>query len=155
MESRSAVVPAVIAALAMCLSCGRPSVSESFVRQSGRDSLGRYCFSLDLSDSMRSNSLYFYTMIDAADCAFREMPSEMPLHVELVSPAGKHFCEDVSIVKDSFAVRSQFSWQYELPYRTGFMPVEYGEWHMAVTVAGENRFPGLRGLGMRHIKEEN
>lgn len=135
-------------------SCSEPMVSETFIKQSGREADGSYIFSLDLSDSLRSNTLYIYALIDAPESAFSRMPEELPLRIEAESPAGERYTETVAVPVDSFVNATKYSRQYESLYRSGFHPAQYGKWELSVKVLDEDRFIGFRGIGLKHIKRE-
>lgn len=133
------------------VSCGAPEETGAFVRSTGKDDGGNYRFSVDYGDSLCRYSLYFYTVIDASTDDFDAMPRIIPLEVEAISPSGRLYGETVGIDKDSCMRRSSYSRQYESLYRNGFVPVEYGQWTFRVKVIGEERFPGLRGLGLKSV----
>lgn len=137
----------------LAASCGEPAENGSFVKQSGRDTYGRYMFSIDLSDSLRKHTILIYTMIDAGRKDFGRMPELLPFSILAVSPSGREYAENAGLPKDSYSREEPFSRQYEAVYREGFEPSEYGIWKIYITVPGENRFPGLRGIGLKHIAE--
>ena len=80
--------------LSAAVCCSAPAGRETFVKQSGRDSGGRYVFSIDLGDSISVHTLEFYTMIDASDRDFDAMPAMIPLRIEAVSPSGEEYSEN-------------------------------------------------------------
>ncbi len=137
------------------VSCSEPDGKEKFVRQNARGSDGSYCFTVDFSDSLCRYTMSFYTMADVSDRDFADMPKIIPLSIRAVSPSGRTYAETVGLDKDSHIRNDSFSKQYESVYRRGFSPVEYGEWTIMVTIPGEARFQGLRGLGLKYVKEEN
>ena len=148
----SVLLPSLAACLLLSvLSCGAPAEKGEFVRQSGKTSDG-YVFSVDMSDSLCLHALYFYTMIDASPSVFEKMPDIIPLQVKAVSPSGKVYMENVGIRKDGFSKASFYSRRYEPLYRSGFSLSEYGQWSVRVMIPGEERFKGLRGLGLKHEK---
>lgn len=138
----------------IAVSCAEPSETEGFVRADEKGPDGCYSFIIDLSDSLALNSIWLYSVIDATREDFEGMPAEIPLEIALTSPSGKMYGEKVVIDKGGFIDKGMFSWQYKVLYRSGFRPVEYGEWKFDVFVSGENLFPGLRGIGVRHKKEK-
>ena len=130
----SVLLPSLAACLLLSvLSCGAPAEKGEFVRQSGKTSDG-YVFSVDMSS------------------VFEKMPDIIPLQVKAVSPSGKVYMENVGIRKDGFSKASFYSRRYEPLYRSGFSPSEYGQWSVRVMIPGEERFKGLRGLGLKHEK---
>ena len=141
--------------LSAAVCCSAPAGRETFVKQSVRDSGGRYVFSIDLGDSISVHTLEFYTMIDASDRDFDAMPAMIPLRIEAVSPSGEEYSETVGLPRDSYVRKTPFSVQYGSVYREGFVPSEYGMWTLSVKVLGEDSFPGLRGMGLRHSMSGN
>lgn len=135
-------------------SCSEPLVHESFVRQSEKESDGSYRFTVDFGDSLRLNTLYIYALIDAPESAFSRMPDIIPLKIDIESPSGIRYSETVAVPTDSFATSTSYSRQYESLYRSHFTSSEYGQWVLSVSVIGEDRFRGFRGVGFKHIKEE-
>ncbi len=142
-----------ILSLFVYFSCSEPSIRENFIKQSGKNADGSYRFNIDLSDSLRSNTLYIYALIDASEPEFDKMPSFIPLRIEALAPSGSKYCEEVGIPTDSFVKSTRYSRQYESLYRSGFNPVQYGEWILSVTVIDEDKFKGFRGIGLKHVKE--
>ena len=140
------------ALLSFAVACGEPVENGTFVKQSERTPEAEYEFSVDLSDSLSRHALYFYTVIDASADTFENMPGVIPLQVEAVSPSGRTYRETVGMDKNDCIGGSLHSKQYEHVYRSGFSPVEYGIWTVRIAVPGEERFPGLRGFGLRHVK---
>lgn len=145
-------LPVFVSVLFFFSSCSEPVSKENFIKQSGREADGSYKFDIDLSDSLRSNTLYIYTMIDAADREFEGMPSFIPLKIEAVSPCGTAYSETVVIPTGDFVKSTPYSRQYEALYRSDFKPVKYGKWSLSISVLGENNFKGFRGVGLKHIK---
>lgn len=143
---------AAVAVLTSVAGCSAPTENEVFVKRQDRDAYGGYHFRLSMEDSLKVHTLVIYTMIDASMKDFREMPDVIPFHLTAVSPSGKRFMETVGLRKDDFVRKTLFSWQYESVYREGFIPSEAGDWTLAVKVAGEDRFRGLRGIGIKHIE---
>lgn len=154
-RSAADIFRALSAVLPLCvfLSCSEPATRENFIKQSDKDADGSYRFNIDLSDSLRSNTLYIYALIDATESEFGKMPSLIPLKVEAFSPSGTEYSEEVGIPTDSFVKSTRYSRQYESLYRSGFNPVQYGEWELSVTVLDEDKFQGFRGVGLKHVKE--
>ena len=129
---------AVMAAVVLA-SCSAPMVSERFRQLSDRDSLGRFCFDLDMSDSLVRYDIEFYTRVDCSVMSFASLP-DIPVNVELVSPSGVSFSEDVFLAKSTFNVERMGTYDSRVPYRVDCIPVEYGGWKMFLSV------PAVRGL---------
>ena len=100
---------------------------EDFVKADGS---GRYEFAVDMSDSLCTYDLSFYTRLDG-----RDAPSGFPIKIYLTSPSGQTYVESV-YYDCSKGVR--------VPYRTGLVPVEYGEWTLSVSADPA----GMCGLGL-------
>lgn len=127
--------------------CSEPGQHEIFIKSHERDCNAAYIFPLDMSDSLSRYDISFYTRIDSDGKNFSAMPPYIPLEVTYTSPSGQKYAETVCISKESFTHESHFSKEYEVPYRSGLVPVENGIWEMSVTVRDEKAFPGLRGMG--------
>lgn len=133
------------AAMALALaSCSMSIVSEDFRSRSERDTSGRYCFELDMSDSLASYDISFYTRIDCGAKLFAALP-DIPVNVELVSPSGYSFTESVFLAKSSFDIGRPGSFDILTDYRVGCVPLEYGCWKMFLALPD---IRGLRGLGV-------
>ena len=134
--------------LAAAVSCARPESVEQYIGADQTPPNGLYHFSLDLSDSLATYDLSFYTRIDAGRLRMAEA-KDFPLSLTLTSPSGRRYRETVFFLVDETQRGSDFySSQYVKPYRTGLVPVEWGEWEMSVQVNGGNEVQGLRGLGI-------
>ena len=123
-------------ALLLCfaaLCCNRPPSEENFVR-ADEACRGVYAFPADMSDSLCTYTLLFYTKVDNVRDSL-----EIPLRVELISPSGQKYSEDVSMK----AGRSRGDRQV---YRSSVTPVEYGPWQVRLSPLIEIK--GLRGLGL-------
>ena len=146
--------PALLALAAFIVlvaaSCRAPQENGVFVRCTEKDVLGAYRFTVDLGDSLHSHALYFYTVIDAR--AGKGGTGLIRLQIDAVSPSGRRFSEMAGIDSGCYRYGSPFSRQYESLYRSGFDPVEHGQWELIVKVLNEEDFPGFRGLGLKHEK---
>ncbi len=148
MPSRTALWLAAL--IAAAVSCSAPASYESFVKVSGTDSLGRYCFTLDMTDSLSRYDIYFYTRIDARDRAFGEM-GDIPVEVLLVSPEEVEYGERVYIPKNAYDHGLHPSRDYEVLYRRGAVPVVPGRWQLLLSVDSAG-VSGLRGMGVRLVR---
>ena len=136
------------AVLAAAASCVRPSSVEQYVSAEQRESNGLYRFSVDMSDSLSTYDLVFYSRIDAGKQRMASM-GDFPLTVTWTSPSGRRFSETVFFgVHDKSGGSDFYSSQYRKPYRSGLVPVEPGVWDMAVQVNYGREVPGMRGLGI-------
>ena len=130
------------------VSCSRPTSVEQFVGVDKREVNGLYRYTLDLSDSLATYDISFYSRIDANRLKFTHA-KDFSLMVTWIAPSGQRFRETVYFgVFDESSGSNFFSSQYVKPYRTGLVPVEYGVWEMNVLVNSGAEVPGLRGLGV-------
>lgn len=143
---RGRVFIALFAVILGAVACTRPSSVEEFRKYSQRDSLGRYCFVMDFSDSTAMFDVSFFTRIDCRPAVFRSM-GDIPVEVLWTSPSGLNYGETVYIPRDSHSRSTAFSKEYLSPYRKGLVPDEHGKWTLALTVPLERR-SGLRGMGV-------
>lgn len=140
-----------MAVLLALVSCREPLSRESFVRASARDTLGRYAFSLPLVDSSRTYDLSFYTRSTLSDRHFKNLPDTCYYDLVLESPSGSAFGETLCFLRDSYSASSFFSKAYNIPFREGFRPVEYGDWLLYIKVYDEETL-GLDGFGLKLSK---
>lgn len=138
-----ATVLVIIAAVAL-VSCGAPIVSDEFRAISERDSLGRFAFDLDMSDSLVKYDIAFYTRIDSGEKSFSQM-TDIPINVEFTAPSGEVYSEDIYWPKSSFNTERMGTYDSCVDYRVSCEPVEYGIWKMCLTVAPVR---GLCGVGV-------
>ncbi len=141
----------VMAFLVFALSCSRPLATENFIRSSEAGAGGVYAYSLDLSDSLTSYSLYFYTRIDSPGQDSRNLP-DIGLEADLFSPSGKRYTGRIRIPGESACRSGYFAKDYYFLYRSGFVPSEAGEWLMSVRVEDRDSLHGFRGLGIRLVR---
>lgn len=74
--------------------------------------------------------------------------------VTWTAPDGGRYSEKVYFnVRDGIKGEDFYSNQYRIPYRTGVVPVVWGEWEMTVRIDSDRYIPGFRGLGL--IFEKN
>ena len=130
------------------VSCSRPVSSEKFVSVEDREANGLYSFSIDLSDSLCTYDVSFYSRIDAI--RFKEMHSrDFSLMVTWTAPSGQRYRETVYFGPfDESAGSDPYSRQYVKPYRRSLVPVEFGTWDIEVLVNSGAEVPGFRGLGI-------
>ena len=130
------------------LSCARPDSVEQYVGIEQREANGIYRYSIDLSDSLATYDITFYSRIDAGRQRMAET-GDFPLMVTWISPSGQRYRETVFFnVRDEARGSSFYTSQYRKPYRTGLVPVENGIWDLTVHVNAGNEVPGFRGLGV-------
>lgn len=141
-----ALMLAVIAAAV--LSCARPDSVEQYVGIEQKEPNGLYTYSLDLSDSLATYDIVFYSRIDMGRQRMASV-RDFPLMVTWTSPSGQRYRETVYFgVRDEARGSNFYSSQYRKTYRTGLVPVEWGLWSMTVHVNAGNEVPGFRGLGV-------
>lgn len=136
--------------VAMLASCRPPGTQEYFERASKRDASGRYAYTLDMTDSTRNYSISFYTKLD------EDFQEPIQMTVSFVSPSGREFVEEIAVSQDLLnETTSFFSREGIIRYRTGFTPVEFGNWQMYIMV--RNHPDRLCGMGVildRKIKKD-
>lgn len=145
MPSPSRIALWLAALVVAVASCSAPSSYESFVKASDTDSLGRYRFTLDMTDSLSEYDIYFYTRLDITGKAFDAI-GDIPVKVQLVSPSGRQYEESVYIPKGAYDDKALPSKDYEVLYRKDLVPVAFGKWELLLSI---DNVPGLRGLGIR------
>lgn len=133
-----------IVAMVMVAACSEPAQMEYFCSSDDRDSLGRFCYSLDMSDSLSTYDIAFYTRIDCSPKDFDAL-NDVRVDVELVSPAGLSYVETVYLPVASFSSRKRCTYDSIADYRTGLTPVEWGVWQMYLSLP---EIQGLRGMGV-------
>lgn len=133
-----------IVALVMVAACSEPAQMEYFCSSDDRDSLGRFCYSLDMSDSLSTYDIAFYTRIDCSPKDFDAL-NDVRVDVELVSPAGLSYVETVYLPVESFSSRKICTYDSVVDYRKGLTPVEWGVWQMYLSLP---EIQGLRGMGV-------
>lgn len=143
---------ALLALLAL-VSCHEPLERESFLRSSERSPLGSYVFTLPLTDSLKTYDLSFFTRMTARDKDFASMPDTVRYHVVLKSPSEVYYKGGGFFMKDSYSDASSFSRAYVIPFRSGFKPVETGEWTLYLGITDEDVF-AFDGFGTKLSKKE-
>ena len=138
-----AIVVAFVAAIAL-VSCAAPAVSDKFCAISDRDSLGRFVYDLEMVDSLAKYDISFYTRVDCGEKSF-DLMQDIPIKVELLSPSGESFTEDLFWPKSRFDIERMGSYDSCVEYRLDCVPIEYGVWKMYLTVAPVR---GLCGMGV-------
>lgn len=133
-----------IVAMVMVAACSEPAQMEYFCSSDDRDSLGRFCYSLDMSDSLSTYDIAFYTRIDCSPKDFDAL-DDVRVDVELVSPAGLSYVETVYLPVASFSSRKRCTYDSIADYRKGLTPVEWGVWQMYLSLP---EIQGLRGMGV-------
>ena len=144
MKSRLFISGFTLCLLVTFLSCSEPRCSETFIPIEKVDSLGRYCFNLEMTDTAAFYDLSFYSRIDCTASMFQRI-SEFPLDVTFVSPSEIMYSERVYIPLPAFGKNNFPDFHFYERYRSGLVPVEYGMWKMYVSAPD---IKGLRGLGL-------
>ena len=145
----NALLCLMLAAIAAVgVSCSRPLSTEQYISVDRREANGIYRFSLDLSDSLATYDVSFYSRIDANRLK-HSVAKDFSLMVTWTAPSGRRFRETVYFgVFDESRGSDSFSSQFLKPYRTGLVPVEHGVWELDVLVNSGAEVPGFRGLGV-------
>jgi len=138
----------VLAVFAAAAACSRPDSTEQFVGIEHRENNGLYRFTVDMSDSLATYDLTFYSRIDEGRPRMASA-TDFPLSITWTAPSGQRFSETVFFaIHDNARGSSFYSSQYRKPYRSGLVPVEPGIWEMTVQVNYGRDIPGMRGLGL-------
>lgn len=165
--SNSSFVFALLIFPIFLASCSHPPSYEHFVDVASYKEQGRFKYMLDMSDSLSTYDISFYTGIDCTEEDFEQM-DDIQLDISLISPSGRVYRETVYLLKETYSESNSFSKTYKVLYRSGLIPKEFGEWVMTVTLPqldahyGFYHNPehihngickGLRGLGIILNKE--
>ena len=139
----------IVAALAVVISaCSRPVSSEQFVKIGEKGEDGLYHYALDFTDSLCTYDLSFYSRMDCSDAKLSGL-RDFPMTVVLTSPEGRKYSEKVYFrVQKDERDGDFYSNQYRIRYRSGLVPVSWGEWEMSVRIDSDRYLPGFRGLGL-------
>ena len=116
-----------IVAMVMVAACSEPAQMEYFCSSDDRDSLGRFCYSLDMSDSLSTYDIAFYTRIDCSPKDFDAL-NDVRVDVELVSPAGLSYVETVYLPVESFSSRKRCTLPAAAAWSPGWAQDGYGRW---------------------------
>lgn len=133
-----------IAAVVALASCSIPYISNEFQTPSQRDTLGRYTYVLDMSDTLSSFDISIYTRIDCGVLSFDQL-KDVPILVTLQSPSGDSFSEYAYIPRSAFNTDRRGSYDAVVDYRLDCIPIEYGLWQMYLATP---KMSGHRGFGV-------
>ncbi len=136
MTTRAAINSLCVILTVLLFSCSRPQSYETFVKAADAPG-GVYSYQLDLSDSLASYDISFYSRVDRNSLNVRNEYPQIRLEVTWVSPSGQNFSETVYMRGSNSAGDIQ-------KYRSGVVPRESGEWTLKVKAfPGEGKFRGL------------
>ncbi len=140
----------ILSAVLCCMaaSCAESEYESVFIKTSEKGADNLYTYSVDMQDSTCVYDLSLFTKVDRSEFSSSTIPN-IRLDIRLVSPSKREFEETVWILKDNFSFKEENSTDYDLPYRTGLVPVEFGVWDMYVAVPEEDKITGFRGLGLQ------
>lgn len=145
MKIRILIFAAVVAVLS---ACSRPTSNEQFVKLDNKGADGLYHFTVDMSDSLHTYDLVFYSRIDCNNIKLSQI-RDFPLMVTWISPEGEKYSEKVYFkVRGNSEDEDFYSNQYRIPYRSEVVPVRWGIWEMTVKIDSDRYIPGFRGLGL-------
>ena len=135
----------IIVLAAIAASCAPPPSYEPFVMREKAQYGDTYPFALDLSDTMASYSLGFYTRLERQ--SFGVFPSDsLVLDLRWFSPSDS-IITDTTFIRISLPVNtSYYSWDFVTEYRDRFVPSEGGTWRLNAKVVNDS--PSIRGLGI-------
>lgn len=130
---RSVVVTlAGLAAVFMVCSCGQPLVESGYLRSGDAPAPGRYVFDLNLTDSLSTYTLSFYSVMDLAESSCTA--PDIALEISLQAPSGRTFGETVALPSGMWRSDGKMQAVLREVYRDGFVPSEYGVWTMELKV---------------------
>ena len=130
------------------VSCSRPVSYEKFVSVEDREANGLYRYTIDLSDSLCSYDVSFYSRIDV-NVLKETLPRDFSMMVTWTAPSGQRFRETVYFgISEGSTGSDSYSRQYVKPYRKSLVPIEFGTWEIEVLVNSGADVPGFRGLGI-------
>lgn len=144
---RRAVISLFAVVASVLSSCSAPSSYEEFIRADAADSLGRFCFTLDMSDSLSSYDVSLYMRLDASDEKFETLPS-VRVDASWLSPSGVVSDETVYIPKGSFVNHVGYARDCKVLYRSGIVPPESGKWTLMLSLPSVAECSGFRGIGV-------
>ena len=130
------LVAAVFAA-AVLFSCSRPDTFGTFVKSSHLDEEGMYTMTLDMSDSLAAYDFTLFTRLDCRRTKFAQLEDSFGVGVVWHAPDSTEYREFVYIPKDSFCASTPFSKSYYLPFRSGVVPTQPGEWTVSFLVLSD------------------
>jgi len=135
-----------IVILSCMLSCTEPISSDSFQKNFDRDAMGWFSFIVDMSDSLSTYDLSFYTLAEGQLTEVKNLP-DIPLEIRMYSPTGECYEETVSIPASSFLKKGSFRKYCKTGYRKDCIPAVNGVWNVKVNIP-LTTFPSIRGLGL-------
>lgn len=137
-----------LAILLLAVSCSAPFQTEDFRPIEERDSLGRFVYDIDMSDSLCSYDILLYTRMD---CNYKEFGKIRDIKVEVgfSSPSGKVYSETVYLPVSSFISVRRGTYDCKVEYRKDMVPVEWGMWQMTLAMP---ELSGLHGMGIINRK---
>ncbi|MGN0189487.1 MAG: hypothetical protein ACI395_08235 [Candidatus Cryptobacteroides sp.] len=132
-----------LAAVFSVCSCAEPLVESGYMRSADAPVAGHYVFDLNLTDTLSTYTLSFYSVIDGVTdgCPVPEMDVEVGLR----SPSGQKFSETVGLPSGKWRREGKMQAVFREVYRDGFVPSEYGVWTLELDVAPA--CTGLCGIG--------
>lgn len=140
-----------LAAVFMVSSCAEPLIESGYVRSGDAPAPGRYVFELDLTDSLSTYTLSFYSVADREDSSC--LAPDISLEISLLSPSGRKFGETVALPSDRWRTEGNMQAVLREVYRDGFVPSEYGVWTMELNVRPACEF--LCGMGYELKRNRN
>lgn len=148
------LLPLVMAIFLSLASCSEPPAYEKFLGIPTYERENAFKYNLDMSDSLSTYEISFFTGLDCAEDDFAIM-RDIQLDITMFSPSGKVYAETVYILKNNYYDSDNLSKSYNIKYRTGLIPKESGKWTMIVKLPYIDSYKGLRGLGLILEKQQN
>lgn len=148
------IIFVVIGGLFIFCTCAEPYSQEDYVKTRNRDQAGRYEFTIDMSDSLKH---YDVDLIVVMDCGKKRFSSFENASVNMLwsSPSGKLFNETVWLSRKDLSSQTPFSKLFEVRYRAGLVPTEYGDWKLYIALKEDVlETYKVPGIGIR-LKKKN
>lgn len=127
----------VFIGVALLSSCSRPGQTEAFVKARHVDERGMYTMMVPMHDSLVTYDFSIFTRIDCRRKVFEQLESPIGIGAVWVSPDSTEYREFFYLDKGSYNNWTSFSRDYCLPYRTGVVPSQYGDWTVSFLVLGD------------------
>ena len=136
----------ILLPLLLLAACVRPSSDEIFVKCADRDERGRFCYVLDMDDSLCAYTLTLSALWDINDRQMDRLP-EVKLGVRMVSPEGEAVESSLVLTGEDIVQRDFFSKYMEKDITEDFRPRDHGKWQLYLAPEDGTRLP--EGFGIR------
>lgn len=133
--------------------CSRPVSIAPYISREKSEYGDTYSFNLDLSDTLTTYSISFYTRVERRP--FKPYAADsLDLGVRWIAPSDSSFLDNLVLNLDEPIASAYSSKDYRFAYKDAFVPSELGEWRLRVQVRSNPEC--LSGLGIIiERKEQN